>query len=126
MSTAYYAIFHCLAEEAANGTIGGTESVLSTSAWRHVYRALDHSTVRNACLNTAFVSQLPPPSRMFANLLPRLQSKRHQADYDPHVRFSRTDAVEAIDDCEAAILAFAAAPEPERRAFVAYVLFKTR
>ncbi|KQT53977.1 hypothetical protein ASG54_18985 [Aureimonas sp. Leaf460] len=119
-------MFHTVAEAGADSLIARGDDTSSRIAWKQVYRALDHGTLRSACLNGKTMEALPTTFRDIAAVILRFQSKRHLADYDPDVQFSQADAIEAIDDCEAAILAFAAAPEAERRAFVAFVLFKTR
>ncbi len=47
VSTAYYAVFHSLAQTAADMLIGRKR----TSDWHQVYRALEHGNAKNACLN---------------------------------------------------------------------------
>ena len=47
VSTAYYAMFHCLAGTAADLLIGGSRS----EAWHQVYRALEHGSAKGACRN---------------------------------------------------------------------------
>ena len=69
---------------------------------------------------------LPKALRDFAELLLEMQSRRHQADYDPFATFVPVEVEESIDACEAAITAFAAADESDRRAFVAFALFRSR
>ncbi|WP_210318488.1 hypothetical protein [Aureimonas endophytica] len=61
-----------------------------------------------------------------APLIPRMQTKRHLADYDPICSFTAQEVADDIDECEAAIQTFMAAPEADRRAFVAFVLFRLR
>ena len=50
VSTAYYALFHCLAECCADMIVGGPGSNRNRTAWLRVYRALQHGTARNRCL----------------------------------------------------------------------------
>lgn len=126
ISTAYYALFHTVAADAAGYLIDGENRALGREAWSHVYRALDHATLKNACRNQDVTRQLSRPVASFADLLPRMQRKRHLADYDPLAIFLASEVRENIDECETAIAAFAEAPEAERRVLVAFALFRTR
>ena len=45
VSTAYYALFHCLAATAADLLTGSSRS----PEWHQVYRALEHGKARSAC-----------------------------------------------------------------------------
>lgn len=49
ISTSYYAVFHELAEVAANRLIGTSSSPQKTPAWARVYRALNHQMIKKAC-----------------------------------------------------------------------------
>lgn len=58
-----------------------------------------------------------------------MQRKRHRADYEPQAPYSRwrkSDVEEDIGTAVAAIVAFEAAPLPDRRAFAVFVLLKNR
>ena len=78
VSTAYYALFHCLAATAADLFIGQQR----TPAWHRTYRALEHGRARSACREAQTTPRLPggrsatSPRRFVA-----LQKARHQADY---------------------------------------------
>jgi uncharacterized protein (UPF0332 family) len=126
VSTAYYALFHALAANGADLLIGGRSSARSRDAWRQVYRALDHGTARNACQNNRVISRLPKPIEVFANLFVTMQIKRNEADYDPTVRYTRSEVLQDIATVESVIAAFMAQPKRERQAFSAYVLLKSR
>lgn len=125
-SSAYYALFHAIAASCADAVLSAPSTAMTNDAWRLAYRALDHGILRNACLNLKVMRALPPPLAKLAVLLPRMQSKRHQADYDPVNSFTEQEVRDDIDSCEAAIFAFLSIPEAERRAFVAFVLFRSR
>ena len=47
LSTAYYAVFHCLAATAADALMGKGRN----DAWHQTYRALEHGSARRACDN---------------------------------------------------------------------------
>lgn len=126
VSTAYYALFHMLARNGADLLIGGQGALRSKHAWRQVYRALDHGAARNACQNERIVSRFPKPIRAFANLFIVMQVRRHDADYDPVKRFSRSEVLQDIRNVETAVNAFSTQPKKDRQAFSAYVLLRSR
>ncbi len=53
VSTAYYAVFHCLADAAANLFVGRSRG----SAWPRVYRALEHGKAKSACGHWSCLSE---------------------------------------------------------------------
>ena len=77
VSTAYYAMFHCLAAAAADLFIGRQR----TPAWHRVYRALDHGRARSECLQRQTIREYPAEIRKFAEVFVALQKARQQADY---------------------------------------------
>ena len=126
VSTAYYALFHCLAECGANLLVGGSGSDRSQPAWNQTYRALSHGNVRSRCENRNFIARFPIDIQDFANMFVDMQAKRHSADYDPDATFSLHDTIQNIDDVENAIIRFNSAPRKDRCAFAVYVLFQRR
>ncbi|MBC6437988.1 MAG: hypothetical protein GDA52_07600 [Rhodobacteraceae bacterium] len=67
VSTAYYAMFHCLCESAANLLIGGGTASRSDAAWRQAYRALNHGQARKACEQKEVIHSFPAALRDFAD-----------------------------------------------------------
>lgn len=126
ISSAYYAMFHALARQAADLLVGGQNSDKSKPAWRQVYRALEHNPVCNACRDQAMLSKFPKGIEDFANAFVALQRKRHNADYDPYVRFTKSEAATDVILARQAIISLNASAKKDRRAFCAYVLFKKR
>ena len=122
VSTAYYALFHCLAACAANSLIGRTRD----AAWHQTYRALEHGKARTACENKLALAAFPLEVRGFADAFATLQKARQQADYALDVRYGKADVCAAIDRVEDAIAAFEQVDARHRRAFAAHVLFKRR
>ena len=125
-STTYYALFHTLARTCADLLIGGASSARSKPAWRQVYRALEHRHAKSICQNGTKISKFPQEIQDFANMFASMQEKRHQSDYDPQVKAYKSAVLNDINGVEAAIADFERAPLKDRRAFAAYVLFKTR
>ena len=125
-STAYYALFHALAGSCADLLIGGPGSSRSARAWHQVYRALEHSFCKNACVDHRKISRFPREIQDFANAFVSMQLKRHKADYDPHEIAYKSAVLLDIEIVEEVIARFALAPLADRRAFAAYVLLKAR
>lgn len=124
VSTAYYALFHALAEQCADLLVGRGRA-RNTAAWNQVYRALEHGFAKNACRQTAglgFAREIVD----FADMFAKLQDERHRADYDPAARYTRAEAQTFITDAEQAIRAFNASAREDRKAFAVLVLLKRR
>ncbi len=125
-SSAYYALYHCLARSGANLLVGGDGASKSKHAWAQVYRALEHNFAKNACKDAKIVTQFPKAIEDFANTFVAMQTKRHAADYDPTSKFLKSEVMTDIATATRAIADFDAAPIKDRRAFCAYILFKKR
>jgi uncharacterized protein (UPF0332 family) len=123
MSTIYYSMFHTLAQCCADMLIGGAGS---KSAWKQVYRALDHGPAKNACNNQAMMAKFPKHIQDFANMFWQTQVKRHDADYDPTKKFTKSEVVNDINAIEVTIINFENAAAKDKRAFSALVLFRER
>lgn len=126
ISTTYYALFHTLAKSCADLLIGGTSSVRSKPAWHQVYRALEHGFARNACVSQDKIGKFPKEIQDFADMFVAMQTKRQRADYDPREKAYKSSVLLDIDFVEAVIDGYSSAPLKDRRAFAAYVLFKSR
>lgn len=124
VSTAYYALFHAIARQAAD-SFATTGENQSHPAWVQVYRSLDHGTAKDACRNVA-VPAFPYGLVTCANSFITLQEERHQADYNPDYRTTRADAQTRIDEAEAAITALNTASPKDRRAFLIHLIIKKR
>lgn len=128
MSTAYYALFHCLARCCADTLVGRTRGHRRESAWRQAYRALEHGRARAQCSRPA-IHEFPPGIEGFAEVFVDMQGKRHRADYDPRAPDGRWRKFEVVEDIAAAaetIARFEASPLRDRRAFAVFVLLKSR
>ena len=124
VSTAYYAVFHCLAGTAADLLIGGSRS----EAWHQVYRALEHGSAKTACRNKQAMERFPREVQCFADTFVTLQQARHQADYAFEVEdlYEEQKVLADIDKAENAIVQLEQANILHRRNFAAHVLFKRR
>lgn len=125
ISTSYYALFHGLAELAALRLVGGGSSAPRSVAWVGVYRGLNHLRAKKACSRPELQHCSEDLGR-FLSSFPRLQELRHQADYDPVVRFKQGEALSAVDDAERALAGLQAAPRDEQLDFITLALGMSR
>lgn len=125
VSTAYYALFHCLAASCADLLVGGSGADRSKPAWEQTYRALEHGVVRRRC-QAATIREFPPGIRHFANVFLDQQGKRHRADYAPTDNFPKQIVLQDIHYVVDAIARFQQAPVKDRRAFAVYLLLNLR
>ena len=123
VSTAYYALFHCLAASAADLFIGAARS----SAWHRTYRALEHGRARSACRQAQAMREFPVEIRNFAEVFVALQKARQEADYSLDTpAYQRSDVRDLIASAEIAISRFEQADVTARCAFAAHVMFRQR
>lgn len=125
-STAYYALFHTLCRTCADLLIGANKAKRSRGAWRQVYRALEHKFSKQACRNKKIISLFPDAIQDFADTYVTMQTKRHEADYDPYLRLTKSEVFADIAIVKQVIGAFNAEPKKDRRAFATYVILKQR
>lgn len=125
-STIYYAMFHALARQCADGLIGVSKNSHSKPAWRQVYRALDHGPAKTACADQKTVSKFPTGIQKFATVFREMQEKRNNADYDPQCTLKRSEVLNDIETADTTIKGFASASAKDKTAFCAFVLFRRR
>ena len=122
VSTAYYAMFHCLAATVADLFIGRTR----TPAWHRVYRAVEHGRARSACQERT-TWEFPAEVHGFAEAFVTLQKARQQADYALDTDdYQQSDVLGYIASAELAIDRFKQADIEARRGFAALALFRQR
>ena len=126
VSTVYYAMFHALARSGADLLIGKTPAARNKQAWRKTYRSLEHGRANAACENKKAMRQFPRAIRNFGGIFSDMQSRRHQADYDPLIRFTKIEVMADIGRVAKAIADFDRLDNRDKRAFCAHVLFRVR
>ncbi|MEX2647574.1 MAG: hypothetical protein WD673_01015 [Alphaproteobacteria bacterium] len=124
ISTAYYALFHALAQNAAD-CLAGTGAKRPAKAWSQAYRALEHGFAKSACEQARSLG-FPPTICSCADAFVTLQQARHDADYDPHYRVLRDEALAAIALAEQAIQDLKASARSDRLGFAVQLLLKKR
>ena len=125
VSTAYYALFHAVAERCAATliTFGGSD----WDTYTLVYRALDHATVKRVLrddpLGKVFGSQIASIGAVFL----QLQEARITADYDPRpFGYGKSEVLELIAQARNASQQMRALPEKESRRLAAHFIAKRR
>ncbi len=124
ISTAYYAVFHAIANDAADLLVG-VGHARAGRAWSHTYRGLEHSFAKTACKEVRKLG-FPAGIASCASEFIALQEARHSADYDPRARFMRAEALAWVVRAEAAITSLRAARRQERKAFAVHLLLRRR
>ena len=99
VSTAYYAVFHCLARAIADTLMGKRHS----DAWHRAYRSLGRADAKKACQNKQAMKEFPAEIRDFAGTLIDLQKARERADYALEGQYYKLDVLAAIDRAKTAI-----------------------
>ena len=126
VSTTYYALFHCVAENCADMLVGTVAINRTERAWQQAYRALQHGTLKSRCDNTRMMQTFPPEIQRLGEQILYLQPRRERADYDPSGTLEQSVVIRDIEETELRILEFRQTPELDRRAFAAYVLMPLR
>jgi len=130
VSSLYYAMFHTLAEDAANLLADSTHAAGTRSAWERVYRALEHRRVKEIVSGTRkdrdILGNFPQEIQMFANTMSKMQDERNAADYDPFRIFDKPAIQEQLKEVENTIDEYKEAECRHRRAFCVFVLLRSR
>jgi hypothetical protein len=106
VSTAYYALFHRLIDDAVGRLASG-------DAQRDAFaRAFDHGEMKDACRKVLQPPkdfpplaglEVPPELLAVADLFVRLQPRRHDADYHRGVQFDRGGVGQILIELEVAL-----------------------
>src|SRR5262245_31260535 len=113
-------MFNFLARECADLFIG-TGAARKSPPWIQVHRALEHGRAKNGCGQVRALGFSIKIVR-FADLFVSMQEERHNADYDPRARYTRTEVAGLIGTVDQAIRDFKTSPRPDRLAFATLVL----
>ena len=127
VSTAYYAMFHTLANSNADNLIGTPPgNADDAAAWNRTYRALEHGAARNRFRHAGQTALFPNEVREFGDAFIDLQRERHAADYNPDRTFTVSGTLRVIDHARQAIIGFHDASPETRRNLATYILFGNR
>jgi hypothetical protein len=70
--------------------------------------------------------KFPAKIVQFADMFTQMQEQRHNADYDPAVRYTRAEVLALINNVDFAIADYRSAPRQDRLAFAVLILLKLR
>ena len=107
VSTAYYALFHLLIEETVKNWKRPTERYT-------LARMFEHQNMLSVCRNrvasgfTPASTQTDRELHLIADVFARAQQRRHTADYDGNLRWTRTEAMAVIESVERAFASWKA------------------
>lgn len=124
VSTAYYALFHHLLSASTDLLVG--RSYRGDERYALVYRAFEHRRMADACKRISADTSRSPLMRRCATLFVELQVDRHDADYDPDRKFTRSDAKTAVTKARTAITTLGLDADRERLLFLTSLLFRPR
>lgn len=126
LSTAYYAMFHCLARMTADRLIRARGTPREKAAWLHVYCALQHQHARKQCLDSRAMATHPTAVRYFAAQFAALQDHRHQADYNPATEFEPAEVRKTVESAAEAVRLLEGASQADQAVFATWVLLLAR
>lgn len=123
VSTAYYALFHALAEFCARQLVGAWRP---WKPFRHVYRSLDHVSARKVFEGLRRSGEFSDDAVTAGEIFRQLQELRHAADYDPGYRVSRGETLGLIERVRQAIDLINGLEPEERKLLAARLIGRTR
>lgn len=123
VSTAYYAMFHAVAELCGRELVG---SWTPWDAFRQVYRSLDHRRAYDVFKRTAKSAGASDDAKFIGTLFIELQESRHSADYDPGYRIAAEDLAILLERTQAAISKLFELPPADRKLLAARLIGRDR
>ena len=125
ISTEYYAVFHALAKCCASILLPSMDR--NSEIYERVYRALDHGPLKAAFMAKAGPLADRDSLQKIGNLVVRLQSERHRADYlPPNPNMFLESARKLVDQARRAVSEIERLSDDDRIALAALLLFKSR
>jgi hypothetical protein len=123
VSTAYYALFHALAELCARELIGNYRP---WKPFRLIYRSLDHAGTRRVFERAAGTAESSAPVLDIGRAFILLQSERHKADYDPEYAPMREDTLELVERAREGVASIRALGASDRKLLAALLVSRIR
>lgn len=124
VSTAYYAVFHALARSCADTLLSNSRR--SSDEYSRIYRALDHGPLKTAFGRGPLKDR--ESLRKIGDIVVRLQSERHLADYCPpfEKKFSRREAQKLVDQARQVVSEINSLNDSDSRTLATCLLFRMR
>jgi len=121
ISTAYYGVFHFVMAAAADLVLGKTAP--KDDLYARVYRSLNHRELKDRSNDLRAIGG---KIKAFIDAVISLQKDRHDADYSPLYRVSKSDALAKVTLARSAIVSFRDASEGDQKACLIRLMFKER
>jgi uncharacterized protein (UPF0332 family) len=126
ISAAYYGLFHFLIEESKINWRGEPGRVMLGRAYEHGVMKIASSRVINQ-LYRGHKDDVVRNLKLVARTFVTLQEKRHEADYDNEVSWSRTETLGILESVEEAVAALKSIRrEPIAQEYLVSLLVKQR
>jgi hypothetical protein len=123
VSTAYYAVFHAVAELCAREILGGART--GSYEYERVYRALEHGSLKSVFNNPPL--SLNPHFKAIGALVVQLQAERHRSDYLPMRRlYSVKTCAQHLASARLAVSLLENLGREDRKTLAVTLLFKNR
>ena len=123
VSTAYYALFHALADLCGRELIGAWRP---WTPFRHIYRSLEHGTARRVFEAMRASRDFGTDAKRVGEAFVLLQKLRHEADYDLGYRTIRQEVHDLIDRADESIALLNHLDPGERKLLAARLIGRTR
>ena len=123
VSTAYYALFHALADCCGRELVGARRR---SEPFRHIYRSLDHGQARRVFAALRSDSLSSEAAKEIAESFIFLQDERHRADYDPSYRASGIEVLAVVVRAQRAITLLDDLASSDRKLVAARLIGRTR
>lgn len=124
VSTAYYSVFHALADLCADQLVGWRKpwKILSP-----VYRSLDHNEARRLFERARTTKAYGESVQRIGMAFLRLQQAREEADYDPEpFRYGRDDTRKLVEEARETVAAIRTLDAETRLLLAAHLVTKRR
>lgn len=128
VSTTYYALFHLLIEEAVRNWKRPRERYALARMFEHQnMSSVCRSCRDNLTSRLARATAVETGIHRIADTFATMQQRRHTADYDSSFRWTRTQAIEAVESVEGAVASWKAIRhETTAQDFLVTLLIKER
>ena len=126
VSTAYYSVFHRLAQLCAAEFIGSDPRLRDTDEYERVYRLLDHGSVKNHFEAQPLKNH--PKLRPIGEQVVSLQSERNKSDYLPSRKglYTRSRCQTLVQSAKSTIELIDNLSREDRRTLAIFLAFKKR
>ena len=124
VGAAYYALFHEACRLVADQLVGVSKS--ATAEYARCYRAVQHARAASSFKHYTDAGGSDSAVLSFCDTAKSLQNERHLADYDPHYKTSRANALLHISTARRELSAIRRTSEREKLVLATILVFSQR